>query len=121
MKMKMKKLMRRRRRRVKTRDWLMRSMVSRSSSWLVVNLDAKLEMVNSRIEVMRRASQYPVEVGSVLNNSQYAEMPLSLSFCCHDQLCFGGSCNPMIGDFVDWSNAGHMGMQEVAPWEKMLM
>ncbi|KAJ8441180.1 hypothetical protein Cgig2_024909 [Carnegiea gigantea] len=88
---------------------------------LVVNLDAKLEMVNSRIVLMRRAYQYPVEVGSVLNNRQYEEMPLSLSFSCHDQLCSGGSCNPMIGDFVDGSNAGHMGMQEVAPWEKMLM
>lgn len=89
---------------------------------LVANLDAKLEMVNSRIELMRRrAYQYPVEVGSVLTSRQYEEMPLSLSFSGHDQLYSGGSCNPMIGDFVDWSNAGHMGMQEVAPWEKMLI
>ena len=116
---------------------------------LVGNLDAKLEMVNSRIESMKRAQQKPTEVGYVLlsdqapettNNMQYGELPMPLNFTSDDHLYSGGNCNFMAGDFVDWDaamignvvdcDAGMVGMQEVAqsswpyglaPWEEMLM
>ncbi|KAJ8450932.1 hypothetical protein Cgig2_032557 [Carnegiea gigantea] len=101
---------------------------------LVGNLDAKLDIVNSRIDMMNRAHQNPVEFGHVLpcdqaqemtnDMVQYEELPMPLNFNTHDQLYSAGNCNFMTGDFVNWEaamtgdvgggDAGMVEMQEVA-------
>ncbi|KAJ8433813.1 hypothetical protein Cgig2_017883 [Carnegiea gigantea] len=79
---------------------------------LVDNLDAKLDKVNSRIDMMKGAHQTPVEFGHVLpcdqaqemmnDMLQYEELPVPLNCNTDDQLHSAGNCNFMIGDFVDW-------------------
>lgn len=101
---------------------------------LVGNLDAELDIVNSRIDVMNRAHQNPVEFGHVLpcdqaqemtnDMVQYEELPMPWNFNTHDQLYLAGHCNFMTGDLINWDatmtgdvvdgDAGMLGMQEVA-------